>query len=188
MIETIIRVTAAVYGVPIESMTAAGRRTPIQAHARVVAMGLADALTPLKRPVIAPHFGRTPRTIKHARRRLPILEGSDPRIADIRRRLQRLDSTVRAERITRGVAVAYGVPVAAIKSNDCKVHIVWPRRVAIHLIRRFTGWPYSRIAAFLSVGDSIIVTALRVVSRRRANDPIASDRIEKLERFIHART
>ena len=58
---------------------------------------------------------------------------------------------------------------------------VWPRFLAIHLVRRQTGWGWRRLGMYFNRHQSNCLHACRAVANARATDPKARAQIEALE-------
>lgn len=96
-----------------------------------------------------------------------------------------LPSFGRIARIKRVVAASYGVETADIVGKSRHPSHVWPRQVAMYLIRDIANRPLEDIGNTFGGRDhSTVFYALSAVEKRMAEDPVYRDDVTALREAL----
>lgn len=83
--------------------------------------------------------------------------------------------------IVQHVSRELGVTMHQIESHDRHWTVCWPRFLAIHLVRRSTGWGWRKLGLFFGRNPLAIRNAVIAVANQRACDKQAAEQVSALE-------
>lgn len=89
------------------------------------------------------------------------------------------------ERIKRIVETSFGLPPQALDRKTRLESIVWPRQVAMALVKEFHELPFQAIAdAFFKLDHGTAINACELVKRREQTDPKVKIKLDAIRAII----